>query len=606
MILKALADYYWRLSNDPNNMKNVAPLGFERKSIDFQIVLKDDGTFENLIDNREGTGQKRKGRVSLVPKGVKRTSGIKANLFYGTAPYVLGVALRCDRKKKLKYGGSGQKKKLLISESKKELRKLRKRLPEQHKAFVEKIETTFENCSDAGVSAVLSFLKYDDFTKLFNHVVWRDLDESGGTISFSLSGDTELICQRPAVVNASVKKVKPKGRLQTCLVSGKKDIPVELHTAIKGVRGAQPSGANIVSFNLDAFRSFGKKQGHNAPVGQETEFAYTTALNYLLNSEKQRMQVGDATTVFWAKNPCDFESDLQYIFAPLKGEEAVSYEKIRSLLASAKMGIPPSEAELPFYVLGLAPNASRIAIRFWYEGNVKELKERIAQHFQDLEIVRAPYDPEFLSLNQLLRSTAVQHKGDNIPPKLAGDVMRAVLTGCNYPRTLLANAIRRCKAEQYIGYARASVIKAFLVRFFRISKSNEKEVSMGLDRTYDNIGYVLGRLFAVFERIQEQAQGTGLNKTIRDTYFGAAASSPLVTFKRLDDLAIHHLAKIRNSGKGMVWLEKMLGEIKNLLPKEGYPSILNLEDQGRFYIGYYHQRQDFFSRKETTEEGEEQ
>jgi CRISPR-associated protein Csd1 len=290
---------------------------------------------------------------------------------------------------------------------------------------------------------------------------------------------------------------------------------------------------------------------------------------------------------------------------PKKGEEAVSYDKIRGLLSAVKSGVPSSEAYMPFYVLGLAPNASRIAIRFWYEGNVKEIKERVAEHFQDIAMIRAPYDPEFLSMFQLLIATATEHKSDNIPPNLSGDMMRAVLAGTSYPRTLLANAIRRCKAEQRIDFARASIIKGVLARNARISKSTKKEVSMALDKTYDNIGYVLGRLFAVFERIQEQSQGGGLNKTIRDTYFGAATSSPLSTFKRLDDLAIHHLAKIRNRGDSTAWLEKLMGEIKDLVPKEGVPPILCMEDQGRFSVGYYHQRQDFFTKKETDSKGEE-
>lgn len=584
MILQALADYYQRLADDPNS--DIAPPGFEKKAIDFLIVLDESGRFENLRDVREGTGKKRKGRVSLVPKSVKRTVGIAANLLWDTVPYVLGKALPQKGKK---------------------LEDLQERAVKQHAAFVDRIEQIFENCNDAGIQAVLAFLKGVDLSSVFDHAVWKDVEESGGNISFQLSGDTQLVCQRNAVVSAMLENVKTEGVLQTCSVSGNTDVPAELHTSIKGVWGTQSSGANIVSFNLDAFRSFGKKQGFNAPVGQRAEFAYTTALNHLLASEKQRMQVGDASTVFWAKNPCDFESDFLDYLAPKKGEQAVDYSKIRGLLSSVKTGIPPEEAEIPFYVLGLAPNASRISIRFWHEGNVKEIKERVAEHFQDLELVRAPHDPEFLSLYQLLVSTATERKVDNIPPNLGGDVMRAVLAGTAYPRTLFANAVRRCKAEQNVGFARASIIKGWLARNVRISKSNQKEVSMALDRTYDNIGYVLGRLFAVLERIQEQAQGKGLNKTIRDSYFGAATSSPLVTFNRLDQLAIHHLAKIRNSGKSTVWLDKLLGEVINLLPKEGYPAILSLENQGRFAVGYYHQHQDFFTKKENFEEqGEEQ
>jgi len=574
MILKALADYYQRLADDPN--VDIAPPGFEHKAIDFLVVLNAEGGFENLRDIREGSGKRRRGRPTLVPKAVKRSSGIAANLLWDVAAYVFGVNPSKPHR--------GDK---------------------QRQAFVKRLEQAFEGDSDAGVNATLTFLKRGHFSPVFEHSLWSEVEQSGGNISFILSDDTELVCQRPDAVTAILGNSTSDGEVQVCAVSGRYDVPSELHTAIKGVWGAQSSGANIVSFNLDAFRSFGKKQGYNAPVGQGAEFAYTTALNHLLASETQRLQVGDASTVFWAKDPCDFESDFHSFLAPKKGEEAVSYEKIRGLLAAVKTGIPQEEAALPFYVLGLAPNAARIAIRFWYDGNVKELKERVAQHFQDIEMVRAPHDPEFLSLFQLLVSTATEHKADNIPPNLGGEVARSVLTGAGYPRTLLANAIRRCKAEQKIDFARASIIKGFLTRNARLMQSTEKEVSVALDRTYDNIGYVLGRLFAVLERIQEQAQGRGLNKTIRDTYFSGAASSPQVVFHRIQTLSMHHLAKIKNSGKSAAWLEKEKGEIIDLLPKEGPPPTLSLEDQGRFAVGYYHQRQEFFKKRETAKVEEE-
>jgi len=318
------------------------------------------------------------------------------------------------------------------------------------------------------------------------------------------------------------------------------------------------------------------------------------------------MQVGDASTVFWAQEQHAFEDDFSWLLGePPKGEENVAYGKIRALLEAVRSGVLPEEDRQSFYVLGLAPNAARIAVRFWYAGDIVEIKGRIACHFEDIDIVRAPHDREFLSLFQLLVSTATEGKADNIPPNLGGDVIRAVLSGRPYPRTLLANAIRRCKAEQRITHPRASIIKAVLARQARLSGSTEKEVSVALDKQYHNIGYVLGRLFAVLERIQEQAQGRGLNKTIRDTYFGAAASSPLVTFKRLQDLAIHHFAKIRNSGKSTVWLEQQMQEVSSHIPPQGIPPILSLEDQGRFSIGYYHQRQDFFTKK-NNEGGEEE
>ncbi|MFA7368922.1 MAG: type I-C CRISPR-associated protein Cas8c/Csd1, partial [Kiritimatiellales bacterium] len=519
-----------------------------------------------------------------VPQGEKKAAGIKANLLWDAPQYLFGVP-KGDSEKDVK------------------------RAREAFAAFRQRIEETFpEPVDDEGILAVKRFLDVGDFSALAATAEWAEIIEATPNLSFLLEGDTCLIAQRRAVLEQIMRPNASAGGLQTCLLTGEADIPARLNAAIKGVWGAQSSGANIVSFNLDAFCSFGKKQGLNAPIGERAAFAYTTALNHLLRREsRQRMQVGDASTVFWSKEPNPIEDDFSWLLGePPKGEEEISCGKIRALLGAVKSGVLPVEDDLPFYVLGLAPNASRIAVRFWCEDSVKEIKQKIARHFEDIEMVRAPHDREFLSLFQLLLSVSTESKADNIPPNLAGDVARAVLTGTPYPRTLLAGAVRRCKAEQKVTHARAALIKGVLTRNARFTKTTQKEVSVALDRTYDNIGYVLGRLFAVLERIQEQAQGKGLNKTIRDTYFSAAASSPLVTFNRLDDLAIHYLAKIRNSGKSIKWLEILLGEVKNLIPKEGAPNILSLENQGRFSVGYYHQRQDFFTKKETTEEGEEQ
>jgi len=579
MILKALADYYERMLNDPGC--DVAPEGFEKKPIPFLIVIDRDGRFINLRDTRTGEGKKKNAREFIVPQGEKKTSGVKANLLWDNPQYVLGVP-------------------------KGESEKDKQRAHDSSKTFETRIMNTFSrNFNDECIAAVSKFLSEKDFSKLFQHEYWPEIQEQNLNLTFMMEGEEGLVAQRQNVIRQITESLQSSGSFQTCAISGDKDIPAELHTSIKGVWGAQSSGANIVSFNLDAFRSFGKKQGLNAPVGKQTVFAYTTALNTLLEKgSRQRMQVGDASTVFWAKENHPFEQDFScFLGEPQKGEEP-DYGKIRSLLNAVKTGVLPQEDSMPFYVLGLAPNASRISIRFWYEGSVRDLKEKVAQHFEDIEIVRAPHDREFLSLFQLLVSTASQGRADNIPPNLGGEVARAVLAGTGYPRTLLANAVRRCKAEQKVTHARAALIKGFLVRDSRLRGINKKEVQMALDKSNENVGYVLGRLFAVLERIQEQAQ-TGLNKTIRDTYFSAATSNPLVTFKRLQDLAIHHLAKMRNAGKNTVWLDRLMQEVMDKVPSTGIPVTLALDDQGRFAIGYYHQRQDFFKKKNDETEGEE-
>ena len=597
MILKALADYYDRLADDPS--VDVPPYGFEDKPIPFLIVLDKQGGFRNIRDTRTGQGKERAARSFRLPLGEKKTSGIKENMLWDNPQYVLGASKSNEARDVEKAENACA-------------------------AFKKRACKDLAGIDDDGVRALFAFFSGDGVSSVKDHDLFQDIMAENANITFMLDGDSGLIAQRPKVVQR-IKELYEihKGESQVSAISGTNDDVSVLHTAIKGVWGAQTSGANIVSFNDEAYCSHGKTkkdQGLNAPIGKHNEFAYTTALNLLLaKSSHQRMQIGDASTVFWAKNPCDFETGFVSYLNPKKGEEAVSYEKIKGLLSAVKSGIPPTEGEIPFYVLGLAPNASRIAIRFWYSGNVKEIKERVAQHFVDIEMVRGSYDPEFLSMPRIISATtrhSAKHPyGDSgdVIPHLAGEMFDAVIKGTPYPRTLLQKIVNRVKAEQALSdskgkrlenvtFARAALIKGFLVRASRLNNTQQKEVSVALDRTYDNIGYVLGRLFAVLERIQEVAQGKGLNKTIRDTYFSGAVSSPQVVFKRIQDLSIHHLAKIKNSGRSTVWLEKELGEIMDLMPKEGPPTTLSLEDQGRSAVGYYHQRQDFFRKKETTED----
>jgi len=579
MILKTLSDYYQRLLDNPDI--DIPELGFEKKGIPFIIVIDKEGNFVSIRDTRTDGDKFKIPRDFIVPQGEIKTSGTKSNLLWDNPQYTLGTPK------------INQKKDIL-------------RAVEAHKAFKTRLDEAFpDDFPDEGIIALKTFLKKIPIERICSSPSWQEIIEKNPNLSFMLEGDNCLICQRPEVLN-QIKKLhqEKKGISQLCSVSGEKDIPARLHPKIKGVWGAQSSGANIVSFNLNAFQSFGKEQGLNAPISEDLVFAYTTALNFLLKKgSKQRMQIGDASSVFWAKEANSLEEDFSFLLAePPKGEQQVSYEKIRSLLSSVKTGTPSKEKTLPFYVLGLSPNASRISIRFWYAGTVGELKHRIAQYFKDIEIVHGPKDREWPSLFQLLLAVAADRKAENIPPNLGGHVMLSILNGTRYPRTLLSLAVNRCKASQYISRERAAVIKAVLERDKLFANKNIKEIGMSLDKENENIGYILGRLFAVLERIQESAhEGSKLNKTIRDTYFSAACSSPLVIFKRLQDLSIHHLAKIRNSGKSTVWLDRQIGEIMNRIPAAGIPPALNLENQGRFAVGYYHQRNEFFKKLSSKE-----
>lgn len=570
MILQALAAYYERTVDAGGD---IASEGFQKQEVPFLIILNRNGKFVDLQDTRYNDGKKKIGRTFTVPKAVKKTSGIAANLMWDTPAYVLG------KPKPGQKNDSAKAKK-------------------QQCAFIDRIKITFPKAEiDEGIVAVLRFLEQGDFQELLKHPLWSEIEEKGSIISFQLEGDTtHLVCERLAVINAL--KICNEGpcEMAPCLITGEFDETVRLHTAIKGVWGAQTSGANIVSFNLDAFTSYGKKQGFNAPVGKRAEFAYTTALNTLLRKgSHQRIQVGNASTIFWTEKKHDIEEVFADIFGePAKDNPIQDYKSLVATFRAPEIGSRPElDPNTPFYVLGLAPNAARIAVRFWYDGTVGQVADSIYRHFDDCAIVHGPNQPETLSLFRLLVSTALQEKSENIQPNLAGEFMRAILAGTPYPKTLLASAVRRIRAEHEITYPRAALIKAVLARETRYYNRNEKEVGMALDTTNNNIGYLMGRLFAVLEKIQEEAN-PGINATIRDRFYGAASSTPVAVFALLMKLKNHHLSKLVNRGRA-VNFERLIGEIMDGI--DGFPSHLSLADQGRFAVGYYHQRQDFFTKK---------
>ncbi|WP_305075215.1 type I-C CRISPR-associated protein Cas8c/Csd1 [Propionivibrio sp.] len=575
MILQALYDYYQRKALDPDSTRRLPAYGLEDKEIPFIIELTVEGRPLGIVDTRQIEGKKKVARRYLVPKGVKRSSGVAANLLWDTAEYVLGVDTR----------GKPE------------------RVAEQHAAFRQRIAELPESArQDAGIQALELFYTSGGPTQLSNDACWPEILEGNPVMTFRLHNDGDLICQRPAVVSACRGDEDASAATAICLVTGEPAATERLHTVIKGVWGAQSSGATLVSFNLDAFASFNKEQGDNAPVSPFAAFAYTTALNHLLDrNSRQRFQVGDASTVFWAqKEDAEAESVFAAVFGEQQDDPDARIELVRGVLSAVQSGqFDGGRGENRFYVLGLAPNAARISVRFWYAAPLHEVAQRIRQWFADLKMVRSGKDPEYPSLFRLLAACAQQGKADNIPPNLGGDIMRAILSGSPFPATWLNAAVQRCRAEQNVTYLRAVAIKACLNRSRRSPDSSFiQEFSDMLDLANSNAAYRLGRLFAVLEKIQEEAN-PGLNATIRERYYGAASSTPVAVFTTLLRLKNHHLAKLTNRGRA-VNFERLLSEILGGIAD--FPRHLSLPDQGRFSLGYYHQRQDFFNKSTQSDE----
>lgn len=570
MILQALKEYYDRKAADPDS--DIAPEGWERKEIPFVIVLDHDGNLIQIEDTRECEGKKKRAKTFLVPQAVKKTSGIAANLLWDVAGYVFGIDIKGNQERAIN----------------------------QKKAFINRL--TNELGDIKVVQTIINFLNNVTEDRLLKESCWEEIVEINPNLSFRMNTDSYLICQEPDVISKISLNAKNAvdDNLGVCLVTGKNAKIKVLHTSIKGVYGAQSAGANIVSFNLDAFKSYGKLQGLNAPVGNEAEFSYTTALNTLLGKDsKQRLSIGDASTVFWSEKETSFESDFSFFFKePDKDNPDAGTERVKALFESVNSGAyRDDDSNTRFYILGLSPNAARIAIRFWHFGTISEYATRIRQYFEDFSIIKPPKEPEYYSIWRILVNIATQDKSENIPPNLAGEFMRSILDGAPYPATLLQAALRRIRSdtENRVKPVRAALIKAYLNRYYRFyPNQNIKEVKMELDVTQPSIGYQLGRLFATLEKIQEEAN-PGINATIRERFYGAACSTPVTVFTNLLRLKNHHLAKMDNRGR-VVNFERLLGEIMGNL--NDFPAHLDLHEQGRFAIGYYHQRQAFFTKSE--------
>lgn len=586
MILQALVDYYDRRCASRDPARRLPALGLEDKAIAFVIELEADGRVRQLRDTRQPDGKRLRAQAFLVPQGEKKTSGVRANLLWDSAEYVIGVA------RERKGGGEFT--------------------PEQ--AFRQRIEALpQEALDDAGVRAVLAALDRADWTALRAHAAWPEIEETNPVLTFALASDQGgLICQRPAVMRVSQAQTAaadaPEG---WCLVEGGRRPVARLHPSIKGVRDAQTSGANVVSFNARAFESYGKteRQGENAPVGERAAFAYTTALNALLGrGSPNKVQIADATTVIWADRDDSIEPELIALF----GDDPDAHvDAVRQRLAGVTDGtLGAEDTTLRFFVLGLAPNASRLAVRFWFHDTFERLGPRILQHFDDLRIVgQTDRDAATPAIYWLLRSIAPQGKAENVPPRLAGEWMRAILEGTPYPPALLNAAVNRCRAEQAsdgfggnVPYLRAAILKACINREHRRRRATAPDfqfIREELDVTQTDPAYRLGRLFAVLERIQiEAARPATLNATIRDRYYGAASSTPASVFPTLLRLKNAHLKKLQPGQETR--FEKLVGEICGSLEQPvlaDFPRQLDLHAQGLFALGYYHQRQSLFKPK---------
>ena len=583
MILQALYEYYKRMP--------MAPEGWIYRGIDYVIVLNSKGECEEIDCLQWQDGKKTKSRQLLVPyigkQALKHSnSGTDANLLWDRADFVLGL------------GNNGVIK---------------------QKSFLQVVEKWVEDSEDPGILATLNFLRKgintkDYFNSVLKYPVYgAELETGVPIISFRYFLDSEkLVFDRTAVHVAYDNKQGDTSENDipgVCLVTGERaDAIEESHTVIKNVLGAQPAGGSIVSFNREAFCSYLKRKSFNSPVSKKVAAAYVKALNNLLaEGSRQRVQIGDASTVFWAAAPTEYESAIPDAFgeAPKDdpGRLTTAVKNLYEAIHNGKLGAV--EGQIRYYILGLAPNDARISVRFWAQATLREIAERVLSHFADLKIVHRTGYPEYPSIKMILLACTVRNNEKSIPPDLGGNIVRAIMGGTAYPATLLNATVSRFRHEDKDDgsmertYLRAAIIKACINREIRKKKqgmfSQEREVTEMLDLENKNPAYLLGRLFAVFEKIQLEASSSRkLNSTIRDRYYGAASATPAIVFPTLLRLKTHHLGKLVPGRK--VQMERLIGEIIDGFEAKNLPNHLRLPEQGMFAIGYYHQWQKLFTK----------
>ncbi len=583
MILQSLVALYDELASKGK----IARVGWSPVNVGYALCIAQDGGLQQIIplftEEERGKKKVQVAQQHEMPSAVKRSSGVAANFLWDNAIYLLGLDSKGDPQRALNCFDAC-------------------------KQLHEQILTGLQG---PVAGAVLAFFTQWQPQRAAEHPVVQPLLAElmkGGNLCFRVNGQYP---QQDAEIRAAWQAYYAAlagGSTQVCLVTGQRQPIAVLHPSIKGVRGAQTMGASLVSFNAHAFCSYGKddQKGYNAPVGERAAFAYGAALNYLLADRQRVKQIGDATVVCWAQNSETAYQDTS--LAALFGASpppGLTDDDLKAVLKRIAAGSPVPELDLdpeqPFYILGLAPNAARLSVRFFLRGSFGSFITNIWQHQARMQIVRPSFDhTETLSVWSMLRETVNQNAKDKTPaPNMAADVLRAILTNTHYPATLINGVHLRIRAEHRVTRGRAAIIKAYYLKNTD-TRCPEEVLQVELNEQSTYLPYVLGRLFAVLEALQESANGKA---TIQDKYFNAAASTPATIFPLLLNLAQKHLRKL-DTGVA-IYYKKQITALEGSI-SETLPSRMALPAQGAFQLGYYHETQKRYTKKtDTTKKAED-
>lgn len=575
MILQALTQLY----EDLVSRGEIPCPGWNPAKISYALCLDERGSLEyvlpTMMEVQVGKKTQLRPAPMELPAAVTRTVGILPNFLWDNSSYLLGIDEKGKPERSQRcFVASGQ----------------------LHHQLLDGVDTP-------AAKAILAFFDTWQPQEAQNHPAladcWQEV-QKGGNLVFRIV-DT-YAQDDPGIRQAwNDSYGETEGEKQQCLVTGGQDVPASVHPSIKGVFGAQSSGAAMVSFNAPAFCSYGKEQSLNAPVGRSAAFAYTAALNYLLSDKPNVHHIGDTTVVCWAQG-----AEPQYsLFAGLSlfGKElpeGLTDQDLRDAMKNLAQGLPCRPLELDpnrtFYILGLAPNSARLSVRFFFRNSFGALMKNVNAHYERLNIAGSFFT--VMPLWAMLRETVNLNTTDKAPsPILAGAAARAIFVGTAYPAALMEAVMLRIRAEREITAGRAAILKAYYLKDNEQRPNElcpEEVLTVSLNENSTNIPYTLGRLFAVYEETQERAN-PGINATIKDKYFNSAAATPAAIFPILNNLSQKHLRKL--DGGSRTVLDRRIGEIMGILG-ESYPIRLTLPEQGSFYLGYYHQRQYRFTKKE--------
>ncbi|MBP3302578.1 MAG: type I-C CRISPR-associated protein Cas8c/Csd1 [Opitutales bacterium] len=588
MILQELCNLYDRLKDDP--AYEIPKPGYSLQKISFIVVLNPNGTLFDIQDARTQRGKKFVPREIFVPGTSKPSgSGLNPCILWDNAAYLLGFFEPKNPSE-------------ISNDEKKKIERAPKAFESSRAAHI----ALSEKISAPQFQAVASFFESWNPEKLTEELKAKLRPCSVNFGVFQVLGESRFVhdipeiyqaleCQNSADAQGSIEKAQ-------CLISGRIADIAELHApAIKGVPGAQSAGAMLVSYNWNAATSYGKKNGGNAPVSREAASAYCLTLNALLRKENHKFRLGDSTVVFWTGKKAAIENDFAFLLDTQSTQDDTKLQQIEAFLKNLRNADSPQtalaqsgysdSAETPFFMLGISPNAARLAIRFWHAGTLGKFLENLREHHRVMHLQRrGDKDPEFVPLWQILLQTA--RDKDGIPPLLGGALLRSVIENLPYPQALIRLVLNRIRVDGQINYVRASVLKAFLTR------NKKQQITMSLDITNTRPAYLLGRLFAVLEKTQKEAI-PGANSGIRERFYASASATPRTAFPILLRTFPHHLAKLDKARE--IFYSKLAQQILDgVNAAAGFPAHLNLEAQGLFAIGYYQQWNAFFAKKENS------